>query len=308
MKKIISALLVATLLLSCFSGCQFGLGKKQEGIKTTKNVKGPKTGPVGKWDIPIPEINPLGSQGLYTSTSYEKGSHTIKYIENFVENTKDVHGEMWYLEVADPSGIPLEFLKEYVQKLGGNIFSNACGDRLSFTYKKDDDSLWWGDALQSNEGYKLDVIKEAHVSAGKEVKFTTAATASGEEEPGISFITQTEGNRFQTATINVPGGTLNLLIEGSFRTGILNRVVYYQRELSSIKANTFVLDDLPQLPDALEWKFTWEPENAPSEFTFKLDELGEIPQVKQGEELGALKVCGVPFGAASVEPQNGVTY
>jgi hypothetical protein len=46
----------------------------------------------GKWDIPIPEINPLGSQNLYQTTRYEKGLrvHGISYIENITENTKNV--------------------------------------------------------------------------------------------------------------------------------------------------------------------------------------------------------------------------
>jgi hypothetical protein len=46
----------------------------------------------GKWDIPTPEINPLGSQNLYQTTRYEKGLrvHGISYIENITENTKNV--------------------------------------------------------------------------------------------------------------------------------------------------------------------------------------------------------------------------
>ncbi|MEN6313075.1 MAG: VWA domain-containing protein [Clostridiaceae bacterium] len=306
MKKILSVLLAAVLIFGCFSGCQNG-SKNEPKVKTTKNVKGPKTGPVGKWDIPIPEINPLGTQSLYTTTGYNTGGHEIRYLENFTENTKNVEGEVWTLEVADPSGIPLEFLKEYAQKIGASTFSSAYGDRLTFTYKKDEDSLWWGDALQTDQGYTLSVIKEAHVPAGKEVKFSTA-NVKAEDNPNISFVTQTDGSHFQSATVNVPSGSLTVHIEGSYKTGILERSINYQRELSSKKTSTFVLDDLPQVSEALTWKFVWEPDNTPAEFTFKLDELGEIPQVKQGDDLGALKVCGVPFGSASIEPQNGIEY
>lgn len=309
MKKILSVLLAAILILGCFSGCQRNSEKKEPEVKTTKNVKGPKTGPVGTWDIPVPEINPLGTQSLYTNTSYSaSGGCDIKYLENFTENMKSVSGEEWTLEVADPSGIPLEFLREYVQKIGANTFSSIFGDKLTFTYRKDDDSLWWGDALQTEQGYTLSVVKETHVPAGKEVKFTTANVKAAEEEPHISFITQTDGKHFQSASITVPNGSLIVRIEGQYKTGILERSVSYEHELSSKKTNTFILDDLPQVSDALTWKFIWEQDNAPAEFTFKLDELGEIPQVKQGDEPGALKVCGVPFGSASVEPQNGLTY
>ena len=72
MKKFISVVLVAVLLMGSLAGCS---SKKPAGtdISGTSagnniNAKPPKTGPVGQWDIPIPEINPLGSQALYAKT------------------------------------------------------------------------------------------------------------------------------------------------------------------------------------------------------------------------------------------------
>ncbi len=309
MKKIISVFLIAVLLISCFSGCLFRRkdADKDGSKKTTANVKGPERGPVGVWDIPVPEINPLGSQSLYGSTGYSKGSHDLKYIENFAENSKTVTGEVWTLQVADPSGIPLEFLKEYITELGANIYSNVYGDVLTFTYGKDEDSLWWGDARQDDSGYNLTVVKEPHVPAGKEKKFSTAVSPD-EDEPSVTFVTQTDGKKFQSAEISVPDGALYLEISSYAKTGILTRTVDYRRELISSRSRSFVLDDLPQTSDPLIWSFRWEDGQAPAEFTFKLNELGDIPAIKQGDELGMLKVCGVPSGNASVEPQNGVEY
>lgn len=309
MKKIISVFLITALLVGSFSGCLFKRkdADKDGGKKTTANVEGPKRGPVGVWDIPVPEINPLGSQDLYSGTSYSKGSHNLKYIENFVENQKTVLGEIWVLLVADPSGIPLEFLKEYVAELGGNIYSSAFGDRLTFTYSKDENSLWWGDAVLEDEGYTLIVVKEPRVQAGRETKLSTAVDPD-EYDPTVTFVTQTEGKKFQSAEIYVPSGALHLELTGTAKTGILTRNVFYRRELSALKSNKFVLDDLPQTSDPLTWCFRWEDGQAPAEFTFKLNELGEIPEIKQGDELGALKVRGVPFMNAKVEPQNGMEY
>ncbi|MGI6224928.1 MAG: vWA domain-containing protein [Peptococcales bacterium] len=298
MKKVVSILIILTLILG-MAGCGRGKTKNTTGPRP----QGPKTGPIGTWDIPIPEINPLGSQDLYSSTGHEFGtSHHVKYIENFAEVTKTMDGEMWTLEVEDPSGIPLTFLKEYAQGIGANIFANQYGDRLTFSFKKDENSLWWGDAFQSDTGYTLYVIKELHIPMGKEVKFNLASL--GDEAENISFVTSSEGKRFQTATIKIPDGALNLQITSEYSTGIVKRRVDYRKELSTQKTNTFVLDDLPQGQDTLKWNFTWE--EAPSEFSVLLEELKEIPEVKLGDELGALKVCGVPFGDVVVEPPQNV--
>ncbi len=311
MKKLISILLAATLLLSCFVGCSLinkdKNGDTPPGKKTTANVEGPKRGPVGVWDIPVPDINPLGSQELYSSTGYSQGSqHSLKYIENFVENQKTVFGEVWTLNVTDSSGIPLEFLKEYITELGANIYSNVYWDMLTFTYSEDENSLWWGDAQLDDSGYILTVVKEPRVPPGKEMKFSTAI--SDEDEPSVTFVTQTDGKKFQSAEINVPTGALYLELSGTSKAGILTQNVHYRRELISVKSKSFVLDDLPQTSQPLTWRFIWEDGQEPSEFTFKLNELGDLPEIKQGDDLGMLKVLGVPLRNASVEPQNGMEY
>ncbi|KJS87395.1 MAG: hypothetical protein JM58_04385 [Peptococcaceae bacterium BICA1-8] len=300
MKKIISVFLVMALLLS-FAGCS----KKKEGDNTpVSTAKPPKTGPVGTWDIPIPEINPLGSQGLYITTGYEPGAYGVKYIDNFAEHKKTIEGEIWTLEVKDDSGIPLTFLKDYAQKLGANLFSNQYGDRLTFNLKKDDTCVWWGDALQNETGYTLSIVKEPHIPVGKEVKFTQASTGDDVKVESVSFVTNSEGKRFQTATIKVPNGVLNLEINSEYSTGVIETRGYYTRELSTQKTTTFILDDLPQGHGSLKWTFLWNSDSTPSEFSFLLQELGEIPEIKQGDQLGALKVCGVPFGGVVAEPQK----
>lgn len=282
-----------------------GCGKGKTTSTTGPRPEGPKTGPIGTWDIPIPEINPLGSQGLYINTTYQSESHNVKYIDNFAEYEKTLEGEVWTLEVEDKSGIPLTFLREYAEKLGAKLFANQYGDRLTFNFKKDTESLWWGDAKQNDRGYVLTVVKETYLPVGKEVKFTPKTL--GEDVESISFMTSSEGKRFQSATIKIPDGALNLEIASEYFTGVVTRWVDYKRKLPSYKTNTYILDDLPQGQDALKWTFFWEGDSAPSEFSVLLEELGEIPEIKSGDELGALKVCGVPFGEVEVELPAGVS-
>lgn len=109
---------------------------------TGKELKEPVTGEVGTWDIPVPLINPLGSQKLYTyETSYYKmRSHEIQYISNYTEFRRKLSGEVWYLRVNDYP-LPLQFLKDYAQKTGAEVYSTSYSDRLIFTLRQPD-AIW----------------------------------------------------------------------------------------------------------------------------------------------------------------------
>lgn len=304
MKKRLAILLSVIFTLSLFTGC-----KKDEGLlsKIKKSifneVSGPKTGPVGNWDIPIPEINPLGSQNLYSSTEYEGKEHTVTFVENYQESSRLLSGEQWTLVVADNSGIPLKFLKDYAKKLGANIYSSPYSDRLVFSYQKDEDSIWWGDAQQEDSGYTLSVMKEIHAIPDRTLTFKPKDL--GEDINNVSFVTTSKGNRFQTASIALPTGMVKVTAHSQMEKGVLSRKFNYLRELDSVKTSRFVLDDIPQGEGTLIWDISWEQDTAPEEFTFLLQEMYEIPQIKMGDELGALKVCGIPFGEVRVEVPKG---
>lgn len=292
MRKLIAMLLVCILTISLLSGCSWNPFNKE---------KGPKTGPVGKWDIPIPKINPLGSQSLYGSTEYALGSHSLSFIENYQEASRTFSGETWRLMVLDDSKSPLEFLKKYAKKAGAEIYPSQYGDRVVFSLKdkKEPEIIWWGDAMLNSEGYELSVLREVHALVDKPLTFKP------KEIPGetmkYSFATSSEGKKFQSITVSVPNGIINANAELYMETGVLAKSFHYERELNSIKTDKFILDDIPQGEGTLIWNFTWEKGNAPEEVTFLLQELYDIPPVKIGDELGALKVTGVPFGTVTVE-------
>ena len=97
MKKLISVLLAATILFSCFSGCSRKKKNKpvtqvlQTGTKRkdNSNVEGPKTGPVGTWSIPAPEINPLGSQTCMLRHLTVQQTSVVNYLETIHKIQKD---------------------------------------------------------------------------------------------------------------------------------------------------------------------------------------------------------------------------
>ncbi|MEL1136551.1 VWA domain-containing protein [Desulfitobacterium sp. THU1] len=304
-KKMISCLLVLMLAMGGLSGC----GNQTTAVDTLsdneryKDLQPPKTGPVGEWDIPIPAINPLGSQSLYSATDYTTGGHEMTYIDNFLENTCSVEGEKWTLQVNDPSGAPLYFLKKYAVENNMKVFTSLYGDRLTFQLAKDEDSLWWADAVAEDNGYILNVVRELRVPVGKEKRFTLADLDPETEK--VSFSTVSTGKNFQSVALKLPDGNLDLTISGTNASGFVTRSIYDSYNFSALKTKEYVIDSLPQGESSITWTFSWEAESKPTEFTFLLSELQELPTVKLGGELGALKVCGVPFGSVVVEPQKG---
>ncbi|MDF2675350.1 MAG: Mg-chelatase subunit ChlD, partial [Clostridiales bacterium] len=296
MKKMLAILLACILTASLFSGCNWNIFDKEEG---------PVTGPIGKWDMPIPKINPLGSQNLYYGTEHAVGEHELTFVDNYQETSRSFSGELWRLMVKHDSPNPLYFLKKYAKKLGAQIYPSPYEDRVVFSLKneKEPDVIWWGDAKYNGEGYELSVLKELHALPDKLLTFKPKEMGSG--ILNFSFATSSQGKQFQAITVTVPSGVVSATASYYMEKGVLSRKFDYSRELNSIKTSSFVLDDIPQGEGTLFWNFTWEEGNAPGEVTVLLQELYDIPQIKMGDELGALKISGIPFGSARVEVPKG---
>lgn len=298
MKKLIARILAYVLIISLLSGCSWNPFSRE---------KGPKTGPVGKWDMPIPRLNPLGSQNLYSGTEHLINEHNLSFVENYQEASVKFSGEMWRLMVKHDSKDPLVFLKKYAKKLGAKIYPSPYRDRVVFRYcdKKEPNVLWWGDAKRNDEGYELTVLKELHALLDKPLVFKPKEL--GNEVLNFSFATSSTGKKFQSITLNLPDGAVTATANLYMEKGVLSRSYNYVKELNSIKTNKFVLDDIPQGEGTLIWNFTWEQGKAPSEISFLLQELYDIPPVKMGDEFGTLKVSGAPFGSVRVEVPNSGT-
>ncbi len=127
---------------------------------TGKTLAIPTTGPIGTWDIPVPFINPLGTQDLYTgSTSYKPDDALdIQYVDNFTEFSKRLYGDRWFMGVNESSGIPIQFLKDYAAQIGGTVFSSVYADRIIFMVKQPD-AIWWCDAREAGNGFQMYVLR-----------------------------------------------------------------------------------------------------------------------------------------------------
>ena len=270
---------------------------------TGKVIVKPTTGPVGTWDIPVPFINPLGIQSLYNGgNSYKPlDALDIAYISNFSEFKQRLYGDVWFLGVIDPSGIPMQFLKDYAKEIGATVFSSAFADRLTFTLKQPD-AIWWCDAVENTDGYVLHVIRQTVVATGQEYKVPADkyVDASGYD---VAFVTESTGGRFQSATLGLSSGKVRVFVDCEYTNGTTATYWRYDKTFDSRISKTFILDDLPQGAGFFNWKFFPYKDDVPGEITFKLDESYDLPKVKIGDEPGALLVKGAPFGSVFVESQ-----
>lgn len=270
---------------------------------TGKELKEPETGAVGTWDIPVPLINPLGSQELYTydTSYYEKRGHGIQYISNYTEYSRNLYGELWYLRVNEYA-LPLQFLKDYATQIGAEIYSSSYSDRLIFNLKQPD-ALWWCDARETYYGYELNVLKQKLIEPAKEYTVTKEEMDASNGEYPI-FTTISTGKKFQTVRINIPDGKVRIYARYWKGYANSNEYCYYDTVLYSDEYNTYILDNIPQGAGQLEWMFDDFGGELPSNITFMLEENYALPNVKEGNEPGAILVKGVPFGSAFVQPQR----
>lgn len=270
---------------------------------TGKELKEPVTGEVGTWDIPVPLINPLGSQKLYTyETSYYKmRSHEIQYISNYTEFRRKLSGEVWYLRVNDYP-LPLQFLKDYAQKTGAEVYSTSYSDRLIFTLRQPD-AIWWCDARETHYGYELNVVKQRVIEPNKEYTFSKEEIATYDAQFPM-FITNSDGRKFQTVRITIPDGKVKIRADYWTGSSSADSYIHYSNTLHSDRYNTYIIDDIPQGQGQLEWIFDDYNGVLPSSLTFVLEESYELPVVKDGSEPGSILVRGTSFGTVFVQPQR----
>lgn len=267
-----------------------------------------KSYPVGEWQLPIPFINPFGSQNNYKTVDYT----TNKYEEfSFVgkdnmETTRTTCGEVWTMAVAwqDSTMGPFEDLELYLSEISGEIYQSTRSDNeVVFQATDDNGTQWWGRASIGGDGYYMTVYKELSLQAGKPLTIKT-----GDYQNNIAyFMTVHPGDKFQTITAEFPEGEIYFRGKGRSQKGGYVRDFTYDRLLSAKKSSKYIMDDIPQEAyTAMLWEVSWKPGAHPSEISISVEYGDSISPVKFGERLGALKVKGIPYGNVKVESVSGV--
>ncbi len=270
----------------------------------------PQTGPVGQWDIPVPEINPLGTQSLYDHGAYyyKDGGIDLSYLDGSAGITRYISGENWQLSFSAQTGDVLPFLKEYASKIGAEVFDTVSDDSFAFRLKKQD-SVWWCQVRSEYwDRYYLYVVKQKLFEMNREFKITPEQFDSS---GAFRFLVDMPGKKFSLLKLSLPDGIVEVKSENTnIAANITTRTNYYSL-LDAAHYKDYSLYDFPQDAGPVELVLQKHGNDPlPSEVTFCMKETEySLPGYKPGG-LGTLVVKNAPYGRVFVTPQQyvSITY
>ncbi|WP_313346244.1 VWA domain-containing protein [Sedimentibacter sp.] len=270
----------------------------------------PQTEEVGEWNIPIPEINPLGAQELYDLGTYYRAESGVElsYLDGFAEITKYLSGEEWDFSFSAKTGDVLPFLREYASKIGAEVLPSAFDESFAFRLKKQD-AIWWCQVRAENwERVYLYILKQKIFEINKEYKITQNQFDSN---GAFRFLMEIPGKKFSLLKLSLPDGMLEVKAENSNEIDNSTMLSRYYARFDATQYKDYAMYDFPQDPGLVEFtlqKYGSEP--LPSDFTFCMTETEyDLPGYKTGG-LGTLVVKNAPYGRVYVVPQQhvGITY
>lgn len=260
-----------------------------------------ETGAADDWgEEPIPGYNPVGSRSLYSDVVYdeEEKVHTFTILDGYTPKSVEITGTSWELAFADGEA-SLAWMKYCAREMGGVIYPSA-GDRAIFYIQDENDGYWCIGNTEYGPRCKVVHIKTA--SQGHALTLETS-----QENGQTLFYTECTPGKLQTVTVGLRAGkaTLTAFQESSYGDGLQN--INRSWVLDASKYQTYVLDDIPIVEGQLTWTLAWG-NDVPQDVTFEIEDTADIEPVTWGDDMGALKVSGIPMGSVSIWPQNGLQY
>ncbi|MFP4017078.1 MAG: vWA domain-containing protein, partial [Halanaerobiales bacterium] len=252
----------------------------------------------------VPLINPLNNMELYEDLRhYTSRGINISYEDEKGESVnRTVRGEYWYYkvpEITDTDRAREDFVN-YLKSLSVNILFQS-DKQIYFNAADGPDIVWWGEAKFYNNYYRVYVIKEWNLIPGK----TITNQVGGDIKHWI-FKTTYEGNNFISFKITADSGKFTFkAVDGTKDMVDYERKFRYHKRINGNQDN--YLDDIPQERGEHYWQIDKYDADLPVNISINIEELTELPVVKYGEEVGALRVKNVALGRVSVEPAGGVT-
>lgn len=282
-------------------------GKLQEPGTANLTVRGlppetPATGEVGVWKIPVPEINPLGAQALYTlGAGYrEAGNLKLTFLDHGSEVQRVLNGEAWTLSFTTAKGDVLPFLKEYAGKIGGEVFP-AAGDDGFVCRVARPGAVWWADVdAHIADRVDLRVLRQRVLAIGEELKVRKDRFG---RDGTFRFLAETMGKKFLVLQVRLANGAIVVRADNDTTTRDGTTLVRYQKYLTAAEYPEYTLYDFPQGPGLFEFTLARYGQVLPDEVTLRLVETAADLPGFRGVGLGTLVVKNAPAGKVFVTPQ-----
>jgi len=268
------------------------------------------TGPADDWgNIKVPYFNPLGSKKLYEGGNVNNKPDAglkLEILDHYFTNTFNVQGEYWGIKIKNPD-FKIFWLRAYAKSIGATIYETP-GDTAVFYVKENENSQYWVKAELSEGGCVLHIIRNDVAPIGVIKTYKTADY----NKNTVSFYTDCTEGKLQSVTVTLTGpdnSGVKLDCQNDRQYGeytrLLRKEIGNAEQINTKKTNTYVFDDIPITDGQLRWTFDWSSLRGtvkPSEITFLIENVADIEPVKNGEQLGMLRVVGVPFGEVEILP------
>lgn len=262
----------------------------------------PETGATGVWTIPVPEINPLGAQKLYTKgASYKKaGGLKLSFLDNGAEIQKSLSGEGWTLSFAIRQGDVLPFLTEYARKIGGEVLPGLSDDGFVFRVTKPD-AVWWCDvSAEIRDRVDLRILRQPVLAINTEFKVTKGMFGS---DGVFRCVATIPGRNFLLLECSLSNGGITLAANGDFNTRDGMTLIRFRKYPDFAEYPKYTYYDFPQDPGIYEITLEKRGNALPDEITLKLAETPHaLPGYTSGG-MGLLVVKDVPAGKVYATPQ-----
>ncbi|MFP4016094.1 MAG: VWA domain-containing protein, partial [Halanaerobiales bacterium] len=246
-----------------------------------------------------PLVNPLNNLDAYQDYEYESSEEEyFEYVDE--EGNRQVYflkGDYWSYTVTDITDREkaVEDFITYINNLSANIIFQST-EQVIFNISTDATVTWWGEAVFEDDYYKIYLIKEWNLVPGE-----TITRKLGGDLRFWSFNTKHTGEKLLSLNISLENGQFVVSDSVNMEIGGFSRRASYSRFMDGENYKLFYLDDIPQETGEHYWTIRDDYLDEVYEVSVTLEEVADLPPVKYGEEIGALRVRGVNFGRVSVE-------
>ena len=246
------------------------------------------------WTNPMPFINPMGNENNYSDILAEERSYHVYEYAN-TQNTLVsyyVYGDTWTMHVPFDDKKTLEENNQFINdieqyiKLKNGMIMGYHNNSIVFIITDDNNVRWWAEAVIDYETIILNIVKQDEIKVGQ----TLVINTEDYEENVIRFSSYNPGDEYQSIFLEYDRGEVSFEIDtvnsyGSYKRSYKTRDTLYEELTKS-----FYYDNIMYDPGFSNWEVTWNDPDETTEIKITLLKTGEIPQIKYGEPLGAIKV------------------
>ncbi len=261
------------------------------------------------WSNSMPFINPMGAEKNYSDIQLkERSYHVYDYAD--MQNTlskRYVYGDTWTMcvpfddkKTVDENHQFINDIEQYILQKNG-IIVGYHNDSIVFSITDGNKIRWWAEAVIDYEQILLKIVRQDEIKAGQ----TLVINTEDYEDNVVRFSSYNPGNEYQSIYLEYDKGSVSFRIDTINSYGSYKRSYTTRDTLYDYLSTSFYYDSIMYDPGFSNWEVTWYYPNETKEIKITLLKTGEIPLIKYGEPLGAIKVSSEHVSGIEAFPSGG---